>query len=387
MAIGALIEPLFSHLPFFLALVVRPSPYRKLFFIPILCANIWILLYGSSPVNYSRVVNIWGTSLVTRVAIASDFILLTDVQNELRLQNDKRHISSAPLRERMSWGFRLMTTSRGIGWAHECTTRFPPKPQNISRWAFVVSKLLWAGYYYILSDLEKIPLQWNFAVIRGEVGMEGLTGLFARATFLVYLAEVYTGMNMAYNILAAVTVSVGLSEPRDWPAIFGYWSDAYTVGRFWGRFWHQNFRRFVTAHGKFISKNIFHLKSGTSLAWHVQLFVAFALSGLIHLAGDYRGQDDWTKGGTMRFFLLQAVAISFEDVVINLASRLGFGKTTRLSKCIGYLWVLGWWIWAVPPWTGPWAEVRIREVGHHRQSFILRVCQQVLGDSEGSRLL
>ena len=42
----------------------------------------------------------------------------------------------------------------------------------------------------------------------------------------------------------------------------------------------------------------------------------------------------------MRFFLLQAVAITFEDVVINLASRLGFGKTTRLSKCIGYIWVL-----------------------------------------------
>ena len=234
MAKGALVEPLFSHLPFFLALVVRPSPYRKLFFIPILCANIWILLYAPSPVEFSRIVNVWGTSLATRVAIASDFILLTDVQNELRLQNDKRQISSAPLRERMSWAFRLMTTSRGIGWAHECTTRIPPKPQNISRWAFVISKILWAGYYYILDDLVQIPFQRNFAVVRGEVGIEGLTGLFARATFLVYLAEVYIGMNMVYNILAAVTVSVGLSDPKDWPAIFGYWSDAYTVGRFWG---------------------------------------------------------------------------------------------------------------------------------------------------------
>ena len=235
MAKGALVEALFSHLPFFLALVVPPSPYRKLIFIPILCANIWILLYAPSPTEFSNLVGIWGASLATRVAIASDFILLTDVQNELRLQNDKRHISAAPLHERMSWAFRLMITPRGIGWAHECTTRIPPKPQSdISRWTFVVSKILWVGYYYILSDLVRIPLQWNFAVVRGEVSMEGLTGLFSRATFLVYLAEVYIGMSMVYNILAAVEVSVGLSEPRDWPAIFGYWSDAYTVGRFWG---------------------------------------------------------------------------------------------------------------------------------------------------------
>jgi hypothetical protein len=226
---GALVEEaLFSHFPLFLALVVRPSPYRKLFF-PILCTNIWILLYAPNPVDFSTLVNIWCTSLASRVATASDFILLTDVQNKLQLQNDKRQISSTPLPERMSWALRLMTTSRGIGWAHECITHIPPKPQIISPWAFVVSKILWVRYYHILSDLVQIPLQWNFAVVRG---MEGLSGLFARVTFLVYLAEVYIGMNMAYNILAAMAVSVGLSEPRYWLAIFGYWGNAYTVGQF-----------------------------------------------------------------------------------------------------------------------------------------------------------
>jgi hypothetical protein len=79
----------------------------------------------------------------------------------------------------------------------------------------------------------------------------------------------------------------------------------------------------------------------------------------------------------MRFFVLQAMAITFEDIVINLASRIGFGRTTRLSKLVGYMWVLGWFIWSVPGWTRPWAIVSLGQVDVH-QSVILRICQKVL---------
>ena len=37
-----------------------------------------------------------------------------------------------------------------------------------------------------------------------------------------------------YSLLATVLVVTGLSQPRDWPEIYGRWADVYTVRRFWG---------------------------------------------------------------------------------------------------------------------------------------------------------
>ena len=39
---------------------------------------------------------------------------------------------------------------------------------------------------------------------------------------------------MHYSLLAAIFVAVGFSQPCDWPEVYGRWSDAYTVRRFWG---------------------------------------------------------------------------------------------------------------------------------------------------------
>lgn len=39
---------------------------------------------------------------------------------------------------------------------------------------------------------------------------------------------------MQYSLFAAIFVAAGISLPRDWPEIYGCWSDAYTVRRFWG---------------------------------------------------------------------------------------------------------------------------------------------------------
>jgi hypothetical protein len=53
-------------------------------------------------------------------------------------------------------------------------------------------------------------------------------------TFLAHLVEINVTLNLHYNVFVVALVFLGLMEARDWPALFGYWSDAYTVGRFWG---------------------------------------------------------------------------------------------------------------------------------------------------------
>jgi len=225
---------LYNYILLFIALAVRPSPYRKLWFLPILCLNIWLLFYvpntGESPLTS----NTLGCAVFGCLLAASDFILLTDVQKELRLQNDKRDIPASPLSARMVWAFSLMTSQRAIGWAHEPTGRIPAKPKT-SRWNFVVSRLFMGAYYCMLSDLLRILVQWHFAVVRrGTTDVGVLGSLLDRMTFLTTLAEIQVGMTIPYSFMSAVSVALGQTEPREWPAIFGSWSEAYTIGRFWG---------------------------------------------------------------------------------------------------------------------------------------------------------
>lgn len=47
-------------------------------------------------------------------------------------------------------------------------------------------------------------------------------------------------LTVAHNLLAAVFVSVmQWDRPDDWPALFGNITQAYTLRRFWGQFWHR----------------------------------------------------------------------------------------------------------------------------------------------------
>lgn len=234
MAAAILYALLYNHILLFIALAVRPSPYRKLWFLPILCLNFWLLFYVPSTGEPPLKSNALGCAIFGCVLVASDFILLTDVQKELRLQNDKRDIPASPLSARMVWAFSLMTSQRAVGWAHEPTGRIPAKPKT-SRWTFIVSRLLLGALYCMLSDLLRILVQWHFAVVRrGTTDVGALGSLLDRMSFLTSLAEIQVGMTMPYSFMSAVSVALGLTEPRDWPALFGSWSEAYTIGRFWG---------------------------------------------------------------------------------------------------------------------------------------------------------
>lgn len=63
----------------------------------------------------------------------------------------------------------------------------------------------------------------------------GLMGFLARAGCMaVWLVITYTVLNMSYCVLSSAVVATCLSEPADWPDLFGTLYDAYTVRRVWG---------------------------------------------------------------------------------------------------------------------------------------------------------
>ena len=88
-------------------------------------------------------------------------------------------------------------------------------------------------------------------------------------------------------------------------------------------------------------------KQGTAASSYVQLFVVLLLSGASHTAGDIIIAPS-LFGMSLKFFIQQAVAITFEDVVIRLARRMGVNEN-QWTRIIGYGWVFWWFSHCLPP--------------------------------------
>ena len=106
----------------------------------------------------------------------------------------------------------------------------------------------------------------------------------------------------------------------------------------------------LTFHTYFLSQSL-RLPNCT-FKTYFKLFVSFAISGLIHYGGYYMLFQNWS-GTSMRFFVLQAVAITFEDMVIALAARFGHTQQNTVFRFIGYIWVFAWFTYSLPMWLDP----------------------------------
>ena len=108
------------------------------------------------------------------------------------------------------------------------------------------------------------------------------------------------------------------------------------------------YRKVLTDHADFITKQLRLPKN--IFASRFKLFFAFFLSGLIHHTGEYVIHQRWT-GHSMEFFMLQAVVITCEDVIIALATRAGFSsKPNYFFKIMGFVWVFAWFTYSLPMW-------------------------------------
>ena len=112
--------------------------------------------------------------------------------------------------------------------------------------------------------------------------------------------------------------------------------------------------------GRFAANKILKFPRGTHRSSYTQLYIAFFLSGLIHSSGDFM-VDKRMVYRSFKFFLIQAVIITFEDIIIYLAKRslrrggieLEPGKADRswaetVVRIIGYCWVILWACWTFP---------------------------------------
>ena len=214
----------------FVSLVVRPSRYRWILFVPILSISIYLVLFTACERNASN--NLVACNLFILIFSSLDLVVLTDVQNELRLVGQKAPISTASLSSRFWWALRLFLSPRGIGWTHEPTGHIRPHPTTL-RAQFVLDQLLRTAKYILIFDVARVLSFSNPYFQKGGLSLTD-AGWLWRSTVLAHVVTSYTSLGWIYCIYSIVSVALGLTAPGDWPPLFGYIGDAYTVRRSWG---------------------------------------------------------------------------------------------------------------------------------------------------------
>ncbi|KJA15496.1 hypothetical protein HYPSUDRAFT_48332 [Hypholoma sublateritium FD-334 SS-4] len=330
-----------------LALGSKTTRFNEFFFIPIALLCTHMVFFSVSESRTSDY--LLSLSVLITLFSASDFILLRRHQPELRKIGQQKPTSEMSFPGRLWWAGSLDIAIRGVGWAHEPTNYIAPRPKG-TRAQFIASQFLWIAMYFIQFDILSILVRANPCFGTGGPSF-GAFGWPWRTTVWIYPITTWVSISISYAMVSILGVAVGLSEPGDWPHLFGSPWKAYTVRNCWGRVWHQMLRKLLTGHMNFLTQ-ILRLPGGT-FKTYFKLFGSFAISGLIHYGGDYMLFQNWS-GKSMRFFVLQAVAITFEDIVVALAARLGFAtQQNAVFKFIGFIWVFAWFTYSLPIWLDP----------------------------------
>lgn len=154
----------------------------------------------------------------------------------------------------------------------------------------------------------------------------------------------------AHNILAFAHVAIGVDEPEDWPRRYGSILEAYSIRRFWGRFWHHLVQRSYRAYGSLLSQKILRLPPGSFADRICVNFSVFFISGIVHAFITVQLGFKCGYWEDLAFFIMCYAALLVEGGVQRVASGV-FGEAWQsgwICRILRYTWVFGFLFWVLP---------------------------------------
>ncbi|TFK89518.1 hypothetical protein K466DRAFT_661471 [Polyporus arcularius HHB13444] len=283
------------------------------------------------------------------------FVWILDPMEEFRYLRDNE-LSPLPSRAFLARLFNslcIIANNRLVG-LNVQAPNIPP-PFKGTRTQFLRHRCRQALWSFVLTDVTESYVHsesdryWYAPGPADPLLPPTLGGFLLRSwNLLIFGVMTYAIIKMCYEVTSLLAVGLGLSRPADWPDMFGKFSDAYTVGRLWGRTWHQMLRRHFSYSGKLVVRAL-RIPRGTNFSLLVQVWTAFLLSALIHSFGDVMVGKRYF-GRSFPFFLSNAAAVTFEQTLIALAKSVGIAgeEPTRAMKLLGYAWVVLWVRFSAP---------------------------------------
>lgn len=94
----------------------------------------------------------------------------------------------------------------------------------------------------------------------------------------------------------------------------------------------------------------------------MKIFLAFFLSGLVHVPSDMGSAVPASQSGAIRFFCTQLIGLVVEDVFSPLFNPLWRTRAGRaIAPFLGYFWVITFLAWSGPVRWFPVIRMQTRE--------------------------
>ena len=162
----------------------------------------------------------------------------------------------------------------------------------------------------------------------------------------------YCTFTATHDILAIAHVLLGIDEPEEWPRLYGSVIEAYSMRRFWGKFWHRLVQRSYEAYGSLLSRKVLGLLPGSFADRSCVNFSVFLISGIVHALITVQLGFACGYWEDLAFFVICYAAVLVEEGVQLAASRTFIGRGEWqdgwICRGLGYLWVFGFLFWVLP---------------------------------------
>ncbi|KAK2750563.1 hypothetical protein CKAH01_17938 [Colletotrichum kahawae] len=357
-----------------------PTHTHRLFFLPAWILAAWSLI----SVDFHSASSSIGLGSYT---VITSFIFMLILPNILLGQSRSVLSNKRKIRGRKYWPWPQTISAACWIWNNprHLTVRLNTTSAWSSRALFLIRRVSKVGLLlvfnsfvneariYLKSDLldftpDKYPIirpilsQIIFDCSRDDCTHDPVTQrqiLVRTFTVLSWIWSNFLILESYHALLSTTFVLPGIDNPADWPPLFGSIADAWTVQRFWGRFWHRIATPTLTTWTRIILR-IKH-DPQTTFEKATVAFGVFFLSGIMHMTAAWRTGEGYIHLDVM-FFCANFFAIAIEIVVsrawmqVVRRAKLKPGAEARVcmaSRWFGYLWTFAWFFWMAPRWLYP----------------------------------
>ena len=181
-----------------------------------------------------------------------------------------------------------------------------------------------------------------------------------RSTWSLYWVwNVYLMLDTCHVLLSIIFVAMlRLDAPQEWPSLFGSPTQAYSLRRFWGRFWHRITVPFSLNSGRLITRRWLRISTGSRLEKVAVALWTFFLSAVAHSLTDWFSGAPCNPLSELHFYLVNFAAAAIESLAVPYLDQalLRSGKS-RLRRILwsspvriigGFSWVFCVFFWVAP---------------------------------------